>query len=63
MDKLLRNFNIEFLQKNIEIVSSINAQLDKAKSLIAENKGEEAISAIEECKTNLSFMNMKIKDV
>jgi chromosome segregation protein len=63
MDKLLETFNIEFLQKNIEIVSSINAQLDKAKSLIAENKGEEAISAIEECKTNLSFMNMKIKDV
>ena len=63
MDKLLETFNIDFLQKNIEIVSSINAQLDKAKSLIAENKGEEAISAIEECKTNLSFMNMKIKDV
>ncbi len=63
MDKLLESFNIDFLKKNIEIVSSINAQLDKAKSLIAENKGEEAISAIEECKTNLSFMNMKIKDV
>ena len=63
MDKLLETFNIDFLQKNIEIVSSINAQLDKAKSLIAQNKGEEAISAIEECKTNLSFMNMKIKDV
>ena len=63
MDSLLESFNLEFLQKNIEIVSSINTQLDKAKSLIAENKGEEAISAIEECKTNLSFMNMKIKDV
>ncbi len=63
MDTLLESFNLEFLKKNIEIVSSINLQLDKAKSLISESKGQEAISVLEECKTNLSFMNMKIKEI
>ena len=62
MDKLLESFNLEFLQKNVEIVNSTNEQLDKAKSFIAENKGEEAISILEECKTNLSYMSMKIKE-
>ena len=62
MDKLLESFNLEFLQKNEEIVNSTNEQLDKAKSFIAENKGEEAISILEECKTNLSYMSMKIKE-
>ncbi len=62
MDKLLESFNLEFFQKNVEIVNSTNEQLDKAKSFIAENKGEEAISILEECKTNLSYMSMKIKE-
>ena len=62
MDKLLESFNLEFLQKNVEIVNSTNEQLDKAKSFIAENKGEEAISILEECKTSLSYMSMKIKE-
>ena len=63
MDSLLESFNLEFLQKNIEIFTSINSQLDKAKSLISENKGQEAITVLEECKTNLSFMNIKIKEI
>ena len=63
MDSLLESLNLEFLQKNIEIISSINLQLDKAKSLISESKGQEAISALEECKTSLSFINMKIKEI
>ncbi len=63
MDSLLESFNLEFLQKNIEIVSSINLQLDKAKNLISEGKDQEAISELEECKTNLSFMNMKMKEI
>jgi len=63
MDYLLESFNLGFLQKNIEIISSINLQLDKAKSLISENKGQEAISALEECKTSLYFINMKIKEI
>ena len=44
MDKLLETFNIEFLQKNIEVVSSINLQLDNAKSLISESKDQEAVA-------------------
>jgi len=63
MDTLLNSFNLGFLQKNFETVNSTNEKLDKAKSLIAENKGEEAITLLEECKTNLSFMVMKIKEM
>ena len=63
MDTLLESLNLEFLQKNIETVNSTNEQLDKAKSLITENKGEEAIAVLEECKTSLSFISMKIKEI
>ncbi len=63
MDSLLESFNLEFLQKNIEVVSSINLQLDNAKNLISESKDQEAISVLEECKTNLSFLNMKMKEI
>ena len=63
MDILLESINLEFLQKNFETVNSTKEQLDKAKSLIVENKGEEAIAVLEECKTNLSFISMKIKDI
>ena len=63
MDSLLDNFNLEFIKKNIEIVGSINLQLDKAKSLITENRGQEALTLLDECKTSLSFMGMKIKEI
>ena len=63
MDSLLESFNLELLQKNIELVDSTNEKLNKAKNLIGENKRDEAISIIEECKTNLSFMNMKFKEL
>ena len=63
MDTLLENFNLEFLKKNAETVNLTKEQLDKAKVLISENKSEEAITIIEECKTNLSFINIKIKDI
>ena len=63
MDHLLENFNLEFLQKNFETVNSTSEKLDNAKNLIAENKGEEAMVILEECKTNLSFMIMKIKEI
>jgi len=63
MDSLLETFNLELLEKNIELINSTNEKLDKAKDLISENKGDEAISVIEECKTSLSFMNIKIKEI
>jgi len=63
MDNLLESLNLEFLHKNIEMINSINLQLDNAKILIAENKGQEAISVLEECKTSLSFINLKIREI
>ena len=63
MDTLLESLNLEFLQKNFETINSTNEQLDKAKSLIAENKGEDAIAVLDECKTSLSFISMKIKEI
>ena len=60
---MLETFNLELLEKNIELINSTNEKLDKAKDLISENKGDEAISVIEECKTSLSFMNIKIKEI
>ncbi len=63
MDYLLESFNLEFLQKNFETVNFTNEQLDKAKILISENKGKEAISLLDECKTSLSFIIMKIKEI
>ena len=63
MDTLLESLNLEFLQKNFETINSTNEQLDKAKSLIAENKGEDAIAVLDECKTSLSFISMQIKEI
>ncbi len=63
MDILLETFNSEFLQKNFETVNLTNDQIDKARNLIAENKSKEAIALLEECKSNLSFIIMKIKEV
>ena len=63
MDTFLEHFSLEFLQKNAETVNLTKEQLSKAKNLIAENKGEEAIIILDECKTNLSFITMKIQDI
>jgi len=62
IDNLLENFNLKFLQKNAETINSTKEQLEKAKILISENKNEDAIAVLEECKVNLSFLIMKIKD-
>ena len=45
------------------INSNIKDRLLKAKSLIAENKGQEATVILEECETSLSFISMKIKEL
>ena len=63
MDILLESFTSEFLQNNLETVNKTNEQLDEAKNLISENKTKEAISLLEDCKTNLSFIIMKIKEI
>ena len=63
MDSLLESFDIEFLRKNIEIVDSTKSTLDKAKILIGENKGQEAMLILEDCRSNLSFMSMKMNEI
>ncbi len=63
MDLLIQNFSSEILKKNIKTIELANEQLEKAKILISENKGKEAINILEECKVNLSYLNMKIKDI
>jgi len=62
IDNLLKTFNEEFLHKNAEAINSTKEHLRKAKSLISENKGTDAIGILEECEINLSFLSMKIKD-
>ena len=63
MDALLETFNLEFLQNNIQNFSSMMENIDKAKILLSESKIEEAINLLEECKTNLSFISIKMKDL
>jgi len=62
IDNLLENFSLEFLQKNAETINTTKEQLEKIKILISENKTEDAITVLEECKVNLSYISMKIKD-
>jgi len=63
IDNLLKTFNLKFLHKNAETINLAKEQLEKAKNLITENKGEDALVALEECKINLSFLSIKIKDI
>ena len=63
IDSLFENFNSETLQKNFESINKVKDQIDKVKNLIEENKNDEAINLLDECKVNLSYLNMKIKDI
>ncbi len=63
MDFLLDNFNSETLQKNIENINDVKNLIEKAKNLIIENKNNEALSILDECKVNLSYLNLKVKDI
>ena len=63
MDFLLDNFNSEILKKNIENINDVKNLIEKAKNLIIENKNNEAVSILDECKVNLSYLNLKVKDI
>ena len=63
MDALLKNLNSEIIEKNSELINVIKDQIDNAKILIAENKKNEAINALDESKINLSYINIKFKDI
>ena len=63
MDSLIETFNSEYLKKNIEAINSTKEQIEKSKILIKENKIDEALSILEECNVNLSFLSMKINEI
>ena len=62
MDALFESLNSEILQKNIKVINSAKDLIEKAKNLISENKNKEALNILEECKTNLSYLSMKVKN-
>ena len=63
MDALLKNFSTEIIEKNNEIINSVKVQIDKAKVMISENKKDEALHILDDSKINLSYLNMKFKEV
>jgi len=63
VDTLIEKLNSEILHKNIETINAAKEQIEKAKNLIAENKDNEAIFILDECKVSLSFLTIKIKEL
>ena len=62
VDRILDTFSSENLKKNIEQINSIIDQITSAKNLINENNSIAALKVLDECKENLSYLNIKIKD-
>ena len=62
IDALLENFKSESVEKNLEAINATKELLEKTKNLIIENNNEEALSILEECKVNLSYLAMRVKD-
>ena len=62
IDRILDTFSSENLKKNIEQINSIIDQITSAKNLINENNSIAALKILDECKENLSYLNIKIKD-
>ena len=63
MDALLESLNSEILQNNSKVINSAKDLIEKAKNLISENKNKEALNILEECKINLSYISMKVKNI
>ena len=62
VDRILDTFSSENLKKNIEQINKIIDQITAAKNLINEQNNSAALKVLEECKENLSYLNIKIKD-
>jgi len=58
---ILKNFNSEILQKNIESIEDVKEKIKKIKNLINENKLNEAKLLLEESHVVLSFIGQKLK--
>ena len=57
---ILKNFNSEIIQKNIESIEDVKEKITKIKNLIDENKLNEAKSLLEESHAVLSFVRQKL---
>ena len=62
VDRILDTFSSENLKKNIEQINKIIDQITAAKNLINEQNNSAALKVLDECKENLSYLNIKIKD-
>ena len=58
---ILKNFNSEIIQKNIESIEDVKEKITKIKNLINENKLNEAKLLLEESHVVLSFVGQKLK--
>ena len=58
---ILKNFNSEIIQKNIESIEDVKEKITKIKNLINENKLNEAKLLLEESHVVLSFVRQKLK--
>ena len=58
---ILKNFNSEILQKNIESIEHVKEKITKIKNLINENKLNEAKLLLEESHVVLSLIGQKLK--
>ena len=58
---ILKNFNSEIIQKNIESIEDVKEKITKIKNLIDENKLNEAKLLLEESHVVLSFVRQKLK--
>ncbi len=63
LERILNNLNIDTLKKNSETIDLASEQLDKAKEMLSKNNINGATNLIDECKINLSFLKMKIKEI
>ncbi len=63
VDRILDTFSSESLNKNIEQINTIIDQITSAKNFINEQNSSAALKVLDECKENLSYLNIKIKDV
>ena len=62
VDRILDTFSSENLKKNIEQINKIIDQITAVKNLINEQNNSAALKVLDECKENLSYLNIKIKD-
>ena len=62
VDRILDTFSSENLKKYIEKINKIIDQITSAKNLINEQNNSAALKVLDECKENLSYLNIKIKD-